>query len=103
MRGTVKNLALKTGSLLLDADNIDISKNLILINSIDMDKTYFTIENFQGDNPQPKPPYVRDSGLYFNPSKIRLQISSLKITNSFFGTGTRGEIPQKGHFDGKHI
>src|SRR6185295_937447 len=37
---------LKTGSLVVDADNIDITKNLILINSIDMDKTFFSIENF---------------------------------------------------------
>src|ERR1700684_885569 len=35
-----KNVILKTSSLLLDADNIDLSKNLILINSIDMDKTF---------------------------------------------------------------
>jgi hypothetical protein len=98
-----QKIILKTGSLLLDADNIDLSKNIILIHSIDMDKTYFNIENFQGANPIVKKYSPKDSGLYFNPSNMQLQIASLKIKDGFFGTGIRGEVPQKGRFNGKHI
>ena len=49
-----QHMVLKTGSFLLDADNIDITKNLILINTIDMDKTYYTIEKFTGNKPATK-------------------------------------------------
>jgi hypothetical protein len=94
-----KKLLLKTGSLLIDADNIDITKNLILINTIDMDKTYFGIENFDGINPDS----TQDSITHFNPSGLRIRVTTLNITNSFFASGKRGEIPQKNHFDGKHI
>ncbi|HEY2726285.1 MAG TPA: hypothetical protein VGI61_03870, partial [Parafilimonas sp.] len=94
-----KKMLLKTGSLLIDADNIDITKNLILINSIDMDKTYFSIENFDGLNPDS----TQDSITHFNPGDLRIRVRTLNIQNSFFASGKRGEIPEKNHFDGKHI
>jgi translocation-and-assembly-module (TAM) inner membrane subunit TamB-like protein len=97
-----KKMMLKTGSLLVDADNIDITKNLILINSIDMDKTYFSLENFDGANPDTVN-NVQEEPTHFNPSGLRLRVTTLNIKNSFFGSSTRGEIPQKNHFDGKYI
>ncbi len=93
---------LKTGSLLLDADNIDITQNLILINSIDIDKTYYTIEKFTGKKPATKQTH-KDSGLYFNPSHLIFKIASLKLKDCRFATGTKGEMPRKNIFDGKHI
>ena len=97
-----QHTVLKTGSFLLDADNIDITKNLILINTIDMDKTYYTIEKFTGKKPVTKQTY-RDSGLYLNPSNLLLRITSLKLKDCMFATGNKGEIPRKNIFDGKHI
>ncbi len=97
-----QHTVLKTGSFLLDADNIDITKNLILINSIDMDKTYYTIEKFTGKKTVTKQTQ-RDSGLYLNPSNLLLRITSLKLKDCMFATGTKGEIPRKNIFDGKHI
>ena len=76
---------LKTASLLVDADNIDITQNLILINSIDMDKTYYNIENFDGIDTTPKPPSVRTPGvMYFNPADLRVRIKTINITGWFF-------------------
>lgn len=95
---------LKTGSLLVDADNIDITKNLILIHSIDMDKTSYSIENFNGADTTQKKFTVRDSTQpYFNPSGLRLRISTINITDGFFGSGIRGEVPHAGFFDGKKL
>ncbi|MBV9961398.1 MAG: translocation/assembly module TamB domain-containing protein [Parafilimonas sp.] len=95
-----KKMLLKTGSLLADADNIDVTKNLILINTIDMDKTYFGIENFNGRNPDS---LSVDSVKHLNPTGLRMRIRTLNITNTIFASGTRGEIPTKNRFDGKHI
>ena len=93
---------LKTGSLLLDADNIDITKNLILINSIDLDKTYYTIEKFTANNPAYRTKHI-DSLKSLNPSNLRIRITSLNMKNCYFGVGTKGEISRKNVFDGKNI
>src|SRR5205814_5673193 len=46
---------------------------------------------------------VKDSGLYFNPSNLRLTVATINIKDGSFGSGIRGEIPTAGFFDGKHI
>lgn len=97
-----KNALLKTSSLLLDADNIDITKNLMLIHSIDMDKTSYAEEKFTGKKPL-QTVSKKDSGLYFNASHMLLRITSLTMKDCFFGTGTKSELPRKDIFDGKHI
>ncbi len=97
-----KKMLLKTGSLLVDADNIDITKNLILINTVDMDKTDFVLENFAGNNPDSLN-VTSTSGSSLNPSGFWLRVKTINIKNSFFGSGKRGEIPEKNHFDGKRI
>lgn len=94
-----QHTTLKTGSLLLDADNIDLSKNLILINSIDLDKTSYSIEKFAGKDTV----LYNDSVLNLNPSNMRLRITSLNLKDCFFSTGIKGEIPRKNVFDGKRI
>lgn len=95
---------LKTGSLLVDADNIDISRNLILINSIDMDKTSYNIENFDGIDKTPRKVTVRDTGrMYFNPGNIRVRVTTLNIKDCFFGTGWRNEVTHEGVFDGRKL
>lgn len=95
---------LKTGSLLVDADNIDITQNLILINSIDMDKTYYEIENFDGVDTTVRKTVKRDPNrMYFNPANLRIRITTINIKDGFFGTGLRDEVPDEGFFDGKKL
>ncbi len=98
-----KKTVLKAGSLLVDADNIDITQNLILINSIDMDKTSYTIENFDGNNKSVDADTVKDPVMHLNPSGLRLRVTTMNIQNSFFATGVRGEVPLKNFFDGRQI
>ncbi|MFT4155630.1 translocation/assembly module TamB domain-containing protein [Parafilimonas sp.] len=95
---------LKTGSLLVDADNINLSKNLILINSIDMDKTSYNIENFNGIDTTQKKITKRDTArMYFNPGNLRIRVTALNIKDGFFGTGWRNETPREGVFYGRKL
>jgi len=94
---------LKTGSLVVDADNVDVTKGVVLINSIDMDKPYYSIENFNGLDTSHTVRIRKPGTLYFNPSNLRIKILSINIKNGFFASGTRGEIPKAGLFDGKKL
>jgi hypothetical protein len=94
---------LKTGSLVVDADNVDVTKGIVLVNSIDMDKPYYSIENFNGIDTS-HTVHVRKPGtLYLNPSNLRIRISAVNIKNGFFASGTRGEVPSPDKFDGKKL
>ncbi|HVX52478.1 MAG TPA: translocation/assembly module TamB domain-containing protein [Chitinophagaceae bacterium] len=97
-------MVIKAGSLLLDADTIDIGKKLFVINSIELDKPYVTIENFDGRGPEEQgAESIKDTGLYFNPAGIIAKIKSIKLTNGFFGNLKRGEKTEKGVFNGSYI
>jgi len=93
----------KAGSLVVDADNVDVTKNLILIKSIDMDKPYYSIENFDGLDTSTTVRVRKPGTLYFNPSNLRIRISALNITNGFFASGIKGEVPTPGLLDGKKL
>lgn len=95
-------LSVYVGNMTMDADTIDIGRSLFLINSVELDKFKFTIENFDGLRPGPPPPTV-DTGMYFNSGDITAKVKSIKITNSYFGNLKRGEISEKGVFDGDNI
>lgn len=97
-----QKLGVKVGNMSLDADTIDIERKLFLINNIDLDKFVFTIEDFDGKRPYPKPKVI-DTGMYFNEGDITLKIKAINITNSYFGNLTRGEKSDKGVFDGENI
>ncbi|HWB25249.1 MAG TPA: translocation/assembly module TamB domain-containing protein [Chitinophagaceae bacterium] len=97
-------MTVKVGSMLLDADTIDIGRKLFLINSIELDKPYFTIENFDGRGPeQIDTTNLPDTGMYFNQGGIVAKIKSITLTNGFFGNLKRGEKSDKGVFDGDNI
>ncbi len=99
-----QKMILKVGSMLLDADTVDISRNVYYINTIELDKPYFSIENFDGRRPEVHPvENALDTGLYFNAGGIIAKVKSIKITNGYFGNLIRGDIPDKGVFDGSNI
>ncbi len=98
-----QKMIIKAGSLLLDAEKIDLANNAFIINSIDLDKPYFSLENFDGNRPEPQNKNTKDTGLYFNAGDIFVKIASIKIKNGYFGNLKRGDIPDKGLFDGANI
>jgi len=97
-----QKLGVKVGNMSLDADTIDIGRKLFLINTIELDKFNFILENFDGKRPYPHPKVI-DTGMYFNQGDITLKVRSIAITNSYFGNLTRGEKSDKGVFDGENI
>jgi len=98
-------MTVKVGSLAMDADTIDMSRKLFLISNLDIDKPYFTIENFDGKRPEDTSTVTAaaDTGMYFNQGNLVAKIKTFKITDGFFGNIKRGVISSKGVFDGSNI
>lgn len=95
----------KVGSLLLDADKIDLAKNSFQINSIDLDKPKIILENFKGNRPDSLAPAASapDSVSRLNPGNILAHIKIINITNGYFGSLKRGALSKKGEFNGANI
>ncbi len=97
-------MTLKTASLLVDADTIDLTKNLFLIHSIDMDRAYYKVDNYDGLDTVKRVMAKRDKTKpLFNPGNIKVHVANINLKNCFLGTGFRDEIPRAGFFDGRKI
>lgn len=101
-----EKMTVSAGSLLVDADNIDLPNNVYSINEITLDNPYFGIENRPGLRPpdslkQASPASPR-KGLYFNPGNMVVRIGKLSIKNGnlFLDNNTGQPLS---HFDGSHI
>ncbi|HRI20866.1 MAG TPA: hypothetical protein PLA68_07920, partial [Panacibacter sp.] len=97
-----QKMTVRVGSMLLDAEKTDLSNPSFVINSIELDKPSFTMEDFDGLRPAP-PPYIFDSGMYFNAGDIAVRVKSFTITDGIFTSLKRGDVPEKGYFDGAYI
>lgn len=94
----------RVGSLVMDAQRTDLDKSEFLIDSISVDRPYFSIENFDGFRPERVDTTTsQDTGMYFNQGDIVLKVGSIRITNGSFINFKRGEIPDEGLFDGANI
>ena len=91
------------GSLLLQADSVDLKKNRFVIASIDLDKPLFALYDFAGFRPDSLKPKVIDTGLYFNASGLQLVVKKMNITNGAFISERQDTLPVNSYFDGKHI
>ena len=96
-----QKMQVKAGSLLLEADTIDIKNKNFIIRSLDLDKPFFSIENFTGKVPVPYTPY--DSGYYFNKAGIKIKLASLIINDGHFGTSREDAETLAGKFEGRNI
>ncbi|MDQ2752961.1 MAG: hypothetical protein M3R72_08060, partial [Bacteroidota bacterium] len=93
----------QVGSLLLQADSINIGKNKFFISSIDIDKPLFALYDFDGLRPDSLQPKSVDTGLYFNGSGLQLRVKKINITNGAFISEREDSLPVNSYFDGKHI
>ncbi len=99
-----QKLVAQVGSLLLDADKIDLDKPSFEINTIDLDKPKIILENFTGNRPYSlAPPASTDSISHLNPGDLVAKVKTINITNGYFGNLKRGSISEKGRFDGTNI
>ena len=93
----------KMGSLLLQADSVDLAKNRFVIGSIDLDKPLFALYDFAGLRPDSVKPKIVDTGLYFNAGGLQLLVKKINLTNGAFISERQDTLPVNSYFDGKHI
>ena len=92
---------IKFGSLLLDANNIDLNESDIDISEITLDKPYFHTLNYPGLRPKTKSKTV--SAFHLNPGGLKMRIARLNITNGTYATERQKERAPLSYFDGLHI
>ncbi len=100
-----QNAVIKTGSMLLDAQKVDFITGDILINSVQLDKPYYSIYNYKGLKPPKKKPFktVNDSAMYFNQAGIKVLVDKCNITNGFFAIQNGESKSVNNVFDGTNI
>ena len=106
-----QRLTAKIGSLLLDAEKIDLVKKRIIVDEITLDKPLFSILNFDGLKPVEKPVQkfnsknkVVDTSLYFNGGDMYVQASHISIKDgALLNEKLNNEQLEPGLFDSHHI
>ncbi|MDE3235930.1 MAG: translocation/assembly module TamB domain-containing protein [Bacteroidota bacterium] len=97
----------KVGSMLLDADNINLNKSIFNINEITLDKPFFSIQ----DIPELRPDSIHkrdhmapliDTGLQMNPGDLMVKMNKLTIKNGTLEIHGNQEAPVS-YFDGSHL
>lgn len=97
-----QQMNIKVGSLYLDADDINLSKNIFKINSIEIDRPSFSIVNFKGLKP-PKPSRPSSSAGKLNAGNAAVFVKILKITQGNFANENAESKRIMHSFDGSHI
>ena len=98
-----QKMEVKVGSLLLQADSVNLDKNRFVIASITIDKPLFALYDFNGLQPDNLRPENVDTGLYFNAGRLQLVIKKISLTNGAFISERQDSLPANTYFDGKHI
>lgn len=93
-------------SLIIDANTVDLSKGVFIIDDIKLYKPVFAVQGFTGLRPdslrKKKLSPVVDTGMYFNPGNILVKARKLKITDGKFFIDGNLQDPVN-YFDGSHI
>jgi hypothetical protein len=98
-----EKLECNLSSLSLDADDINFDNNTISLNTLEIDRPFVSIKDFDGLKPMmPKNKTLIDTGLQLNPSRMRLLVKHLKISNGIFIDDTDNDKPTE-YFDGAHL
>ena len=93
------------GSLLVDADNVDLTKNEFVINSVTLDNPFIKIQGLTPLRPQilhKKNATGVATGMYFNTGNMFLRVDSLAIHNGSIFLDNNTNKPSA-YFDGSHI
>jgi hypothetical protein len=106
-----ENLSASLKSLTVDAEQINLTKKIIKINTVDVKDPSFAIYNYLGNRPAPGDLAVRTSSPVVNdPAHLRwnaegwdLSINELNITNGAFKSDAETTRQPYAWFDGQHI
>ncbi len=98
-----QRMQVKLGSLLLQADSVDLPHKRFVIGTLEIDKPLFSLTDFTGFRPDSLKPKPVDTGMYFNASGLELLVKKISITNGAFISERQDTLPVNSYFDGKHI
>lgn len=91
------------GSLVIDADSVDLNKGSFKLKSVAIEKPIITIENFEPLRPEwLKKPRVIDSISQLNPAGLIVQVKELTLQQGAFVLNANQQSPTK-YFDGEHL
>ena len=107
-----QNMAAKIGGLKMLGRDIDFTNKAVDINTLILDKPYFSIYNYPRLKPsepdvashetEPEPA-ATDSSLQWNPGGWIVKVGQLKITDGVFKNDRQTEREAYDHFDGAHL
>lgn len=99
-----EKMTIKTVSLLVDADKINLKNKQFSINSIELDRPFVGIQGLKALRPDSlihRSPTV-DTGMYFNTGNISVSVKNITIHNGSLFLDSDSDKPLQ-HFDGSHI
>ncbi len=99
-----ERMNLNIGSLLLDAENVDLNKMVFNVNTITLDDALVKIQSLTPLKPKPvyAAPAVKDTGMYFNAGNMLLVVGNIKFNNCALFLDSDEDKPSM-NFDGSHI
>lgn len=102
-----EDLTAKISDLRLDADNLNFSKNQLLVNTIELDQPFFSIYDYDGNRPPltdiSTTTSLPDSAEAWNTAGWDIRVKDIVIKNGTFKSDRQTERPPLDYFDGKHI
>ncbi|MES1214430.1 MAG: translocation/assembly module TamB domain-containing protein [Bacteroidota bacterium] len=104
-----RDMTTKFESFDMDADEIDFNKKNIAINSIEIDKPFFSIYDYDGKRPdslRPKTIPHKDTAnqaLEWNDAGMVLNVKSIKINDGTFRDDAETDRAPYTYFDGRHF
>lgn len=102
------DMMIYVGGLQLDADEINFSRKIIEISSLDIDDPIVALRNYKGlrlrkTKKVSTSPNSSDSSLEWNKDNWMLHIARLQMENGTFKTDRESNAPVMKSFDGQHI
>lgn len=102
-----ETIQVKVGSLVVNADSINLNKKTFRINSIDIDNPLFALSDYKGLIPDSlltkiNPITTLDTGLRMNTNNLNVKVGKMAITNGTLSIESNQNKPLP-YFDGSHI
>jgi hypothetical protein len=97
-----ETLEARLGSLIMDADSVNLGKNVFILNSVTVDKPFVQINDYPGLQPPKQKKQAVDTGLQLNPGRLFFKVANLNITNGGFVLNSNSRKPLN-YFDGGHL
>jgi TamB, inner membrane protein subunit of TAM complex len=100
-----KNMRISIKQMDLDANNIDLGKKQVDINTLDLDEPAYAEFFYPGNRPDQNnlPDTATQKNGADTSAGLVMNIKKLHLNNGSFSSVTKGDVPDKNVFDGDHI